>query len=60
MLSILVYIIGMIVPIVLILIFIRLGLESSKVDEFRVKYRIHLRILNGVILIFLALFLLVL
>jgi cytochrome c biogenesis protein CcdA len=52
------YFIGMIIPIVLVLVLLRLGLESSKINEFRLKHRTSLRILNGVILIFLALFLL--
>ncbi|MFW9866153.1 MAG: cytochrome c biogenesis CcdA family protein [Candidatus Thorarchaeota archaeon] len=53
-----VYLTGMIIPIVLILVLLRLGLESTKVNEWRLKYRTYLRILNGVILIFLAMYLL--
>jgi len=59
-LYILVYIIGMITPIILVLILLRLGLESEKVNDFRLKYRRHLRIFSGVILIFLAVYLLIL
>ena len=54
-----VYIIGMLFPIIIILILIRLGLESSKINDFRIKNRTKLRILNGVILVSLALYLLV-
>jgi cytochrome c biogenesis protein CcdA len=54
-----VYFIGMLFPIILILIFIRLGLESSKINDFRIKNRTKLRILNGTILIFLAIYLLI-
>lgn len=56
---ILVYLIGMIIPTITILLLIRLGLESTKIDDFRLKYRTHLRIINGIILIFLALYLLI-
>ena len=54
-----VYLIGMMIPTIMILVLIRLGLESSKIDSFRLKYRTPLRILNGVILIFLALYLII-
>jgi cytochrome c biogenesis protein CcdA len=53
-----VYLTGMVIPIILILVLLRLGLESSKVNEWRLKYRTYLRILNGAILIFLAIYLL--
>ena len=56
---ILLYIVGMLIPIILILILLRIGLESSKINDYRLKYRTFLRMLNGVILIFLALFLLI-
>jgi len=59
-LYILVYIIGMVTPIIIVLILLRLGLESDKVNDFRLKYRRHLRILSGAILIFLAIYLLIL
>ena len=49
-----VYLTGLVIPIIIILILIRLGLESSKVNEWRLKYRTYLRILNGAILIFLS------
>ena len=58
LLYIVVYLIGLIIPIILILILIRLGLESNKIDEFRLKYRTSLRIFSGVLLITLALLLL--
>ncbi|UCC20216.1 MAG: hypothetical protein JSV62_02725 [Promethearchaeota archaeon] len=53
-----VYLIGMIIPIVLILVLFRLGLESSKINDFRLKYRTHLRIFSGALLIFLSIYLL--
>ncbi|MFX1477418.1 MAG: cytochrome c biogenesis CcdA family protein [Promethearchaeota archaeon] len=53
-----VYLTGMVIPIILILVLLRLGLESTKVNEWRLKYRTYLRIINGVILIFLAIYLL--
>ena len=53
------YFIGMLIPIILVLILLRIGLESSKINDYRLKYRTFLRILNGIILIFLALFLLI-
>jgi len=54
------YIIGVITPVIIILILIRIGLEAKKVNEFRLKYRRHLRILSGVILIFLSIYLFIL
>jgi len=54
-----VYLLGMVIPIILLLILMRFGLESSKINEFRLKYRTHLRILSGAILIFLAIYLLI-
>jgi cytochrome c biogenesis protein CcdA len=54
-----VYLIGMVIPILLVLILLRLGIESSKIDKFRLKYRTHLRILNGAVLIFLSIYLLI-
>ncbi|GAG55284.1 unnamed protein product, partial [marine sediment metagenome] len=48
------YLIGLILPVILILILIRLGLESNKINEFRLKYRTSLRLLSGGILITLA------
>ncbi|MFX1278321.1 MAG: cytochrome c biogenesis CcdA family protein [Promethearchaeota archaeon] len=54
-----IYIIGMLLPIIVILILIRLGLESSKINDFRIKHRTKLRLLNGAILVFLAIYLLI-
>ena len=56
---ILVYLVGMVLPTILILVLIRLGLESSKINEFRLQYRPHLRILSGALLIFLSIYLLI-
>lgn len=54
------YLLGMVIPIVLILILLRLGLESSTINEKRLKYRPFLRAISGAILIFLAFYLLIL
>ncbi|MFX1311942.1 MAG: cytochrome c biogenesis protein CcdA [Promethearchaeota archaeon] len=54
-----IYLLGMIIPIIILLILTRLGLESTKLNEYRLKYRPYLRILSGLILIFLAIYLLV-
>lgn len=54
------YLVGLVIPIIIILILLRLGLESKKVNDFRLKYRTQLRILSGAILIFLAFYLLIL
>jgi len=54
-----VYLIGMVLPTILVLILIRLGLESSKINEYRLKYRTYLRILSGALLIFLSIYLLI-
>lgn len=55
-----VYLIGMIIPIILILILLRAGLESKKVNKFRLEHRAKLRALAGAVLIFMALYLLIL
>ncbi len=54
-----VYLFAMVLPVIIILSLIRFGLESSKVNEYRLKYRSYLRILSGGILIFLAIYLLI-
>lgn len=56
---IIVYLIGMVIPVILLLILLRLGIESIKIDEYRLKYRTHLRILNGGVLISLSIYLLI-
>ncbi|MFX1418510.1 MAG: cytochrome c biogenesis protein CcdA [Promethearchaeota archaeon] len=56
---IMVYLIGVILPTILILILFRLGLESSKFNDFRLKYRTHLRFFSGALLIFLSIYLLI-
>lgn len=58
-LYIVVYLFAMVLPVIIILSLIRFGLESSKVNEYRLKYRSYLRILSGGILIFLAIYLLI-
>ena len=55
---IIIYLIGMIIPILIIFLLLRLGLESEKVSEFRLENRAKLRILSGAVLIFLAIYLL--
>ena len=57
---IIVYMMGMIIPVMLILVALRCGLESEKVNEFRLDHRAKLRILSGIVLIFLAIYLLIL
>ncbi|MFX1357711.1 MAG: cytochrome c biogenesis CcdA family protein [Promethearchaeota archaeon] len=52
------YILTMLIPIILILLLVRIGIESSKINNFRLKYRTYLRIINGAILILLAILLL--
>lgn len=52
------YILGLLFPMITILILIRLGLESNKINDFRLKYRTSLRILSGAVLIALAVLLL--
>lgn len=54
------YIVGMLIPIILILILLRLGLEHKKINDFRLKYRPYLRLLSGGVLIFLSIYLLIL
>lgn len=58
MMFIIFYLIGMLIPIIGILITLRIGLESSKVNEFRESHRASLRIISGAVLIFLAIYLL--
>jgi cytochrome c biogenesis protein CcdA len=53
-----VYFIGMIIPIILVLLALRLGLESDTVNEFRLQHRAKLRALAGAVLILLAIVLL--
>ncbi|MFX1499086.1 MAG: hypothetical protein ACFFBH_16335 [Promethearchaeota archaeon] len=55
---IIVYLFAMVLPVILILSLIRLGIEYNKINEFRLSHRVHLRILSGVVLIFLAFYLL--
>lgn len=55
-----VYLVGLVIPIITIFILLRLGLESRKLNDMRLKYRKQFRILSGAILIFLAFYLLIL
>ena len=52
------YLGGMLTPAIIILILIRLNIESSRIEIFRLKYRPYLRIVNGLLLIILAIYLL--
>ncbi|MFX1355339.1 MAG: hypothetical protein ACFE8V_13595 [Promethearchaeota archaeon] len=52
------YFIGMLVPMTIFFILIRLGLESSRINEIRLKYRPYLRIISAITLIILAIYLL--
>lgn len=56
---ILIYLLGMILPTIIILAAFRVGLGVDEVNDFRLKYRTHLRILSGALLIFLAIYLLI-
>ncbi len=56
----LLYYSGMILPVVLLLIGLRVGLQSNRVNTFREKYRPYLRLASGIVLIVLTLFLLLL
>ena len=58
-LFIMVYLIAMILPAIIIITLFRLGLEFSKINDFRLKYRTHLRIISGLLLIFLSIYLLI-
>ena len=51
------YLIGLVLPLIILLVLVRLGLESSKIEEYRLRYRPMLRIVNGVIIIILAIIL---
>ena len=51
------YFIGMLIPILILLILLRLGLESSEINEMRLKYRPYLRIISGLTLILLSIYL---
>jgi cytochrome c biogenesis protein CcdA len=48
---------GMLLPIVGILIAIRIGFQSERVNKFRLDYRPHLRLLSGILIITLTLYL---
>ncbi len=51
---------GMILPVVILLVALRIGLQSSRINTFREKYRPHLRLVSGIILIALTVYLLLL
>jgi cytochrome c biogenesis protein CcdA len=55
---ILLYFAGMLIPIVVLLVALRIGIQPSRVNSFRGKYRPHLRMLSGIVLIVLTLVLL--
>ncbi len=51
------YFTGMLLPIVCILLAIRIGFQSEKINKFRLDYRPYLRLLSGCFLITLTLYL---
>ncbi|MFX1294482.1 MAG: cytochrome c biogenesis CcdA family protein [Promethearchaeota archaeon] len=51
------YFIGMLLPIIGILIALRIGIQSEKINKFRLDYRPYLRLLSGSLLITLTLYL---
>lgn len=51
------YFIGMLMPIIGILIAIRVGFQSERVNKFRINYRPYLRLLSGILIITLTLYL---
>jgi len=51
------YYLGMILPVVILLIALRVGLQSNRINSFREKYRSHLRLLSGIALIALTVYL---
>ena len=55
----LLYYAGMILPVVLLLIGFRMGMQSEKVNKFREKYRAYLRLASGVLLVALTTYLLI-
>ncbi len=54
------YYMGMILPVVILLVALRIGLSSNRINSFREKYRPHLRLVGGIILIALTVYLLLL
>lgn len=53
-----IYFCGMLLPLIILLIALRLGIQPARVNAFREKYRLYLRLLSGAVLIFLTVFLL--
>ena len=51
------YFVGMLIPIVAILMAIRIGFQSEKINEIRKEYRSYLRLLSGCLIITLTLYL---
>ncbi|MHA1278953.1 MAG: cytochrome c biogenesis CcdA family protein [Candidatus Helarchaeota archaeon] len=51
-----VYILGMLIPIVGVLVAIRIGFQSEKINQFRLDFRPYLRLLSGCLIITLALY----
>ena len=52
-----VYLIGLLIPIGGVLLAIRIGFQSEKLNQIRLKYRSYLRLLSGCLLITLTLYL---
>ena len=51
------YLLGTVIPIAVVLLAIRVGFESDRVSEIRLKYRAYLRLLSGIFIITLTLYL---
>jgi len=51
------YLLGLLIPIVGVLLAIRIGFQSEKLNQFRLNYRPYLRLLSGCLLITLTLYL---
>jgi len=54
---IIIYLIGLLIPIIGVLIAVRIGFQSEKLNQIRLNYRSHLRLLSGCLLITLTLYL---
>ncbi len=52
-----VYFVGMLIPIIIVLVLMGIGLQSDRVNDFRLKYRPHLRLLSGIVLIVVTIYL---
>ncbi|MEX2685034.1 MAG: cytochrome c biogenesis CcdA family protein [Candidatus Sigynarchaeota archaeon] len=58
-LTMIVYFAGMFIPYIVILVAIGMGLSSERINNARLKYRPHLRLLSGAVLIMLVVYLII-